>query len=414
MLRLYRVVRVVKLVPFFKPIVLLLRGLLVSRWSFVFTIGFILYWNFAMSLFLALLMDEFAEDMIEYSNDWEFDPPLTIYTQQIWYLMITLYQTTTWDSWTNMVRTLCNSSQSENKQFPSNLQTTMITAFFVFQIVGTTLTIDNLITARILENTMGMQHENLTEKQHAMDIEKHKTLKQMAEIFRKMDVDRSGELDETEIKQAIKEKQVQAILQQTKLYERELIEILKVVNDDPNGGISQVEFLAGILPFFEQEIRVQDLTMISLRLDQLAGFAVACYRDLLTGRMGEESSLSNGFCNTMMRSLPQFFKGDQVSALEGNGVQAIMPVPPDISPYAPKLGQEMDEMIESATLMAGDVRKISDDLFHDSALHRLNSLSRQLKNVVRHKKKRMAELGIQEAKAAAEDGAAFRPMRKNS
>ena len=107
-----------------------------------------------MSLFLALLMDEFAEDMIEYSNDWEFDPPLTIYTQQIWYLMITLYQTTTWDSWTNMVRTLCNSSQSENKQFPSNLQTTMITAFFVFQIVGTTLTIDNLITARILENTV--------------------------------------------------------------------------------------------------------------------------------------------------------------------------------------------------------------------------------------------------------------------
>ena len=42
------------------------------------------------------------------------------------------------------------------------------------------------------------------------DIEKHKTLKQMAEIFRKMDTDRSGELDETEIKQAIKEKQVSA------------------------------------------------------------------------------------------------------------------------------------------------------------------------------------------------------------
>lgn len=180
-LRLVRLARAVRLMPQFKEMWMLVRGLMdslnVLLWTYIM-IFFILY-IFALaatSLIGKATNDEFVQEMFG-------TVPLS---------MFSLFQIMTLDSWTAIVRPI---GKPESQRW---------TIFFFLGFISIAVfVLVNLITAVIVENAFSSSKADEADMAVVMLREKEREVEELKDLFLDCDKDGSGELTKTEFFEAV-------------------------------------------------------------------------------------------------------------------------------------------------------------------------------------------------------------------
>eukprot|EP00746_Dinoflagellata_sp_MGD_P008535 gnl/MRDRNA2_/MRDRNA2_117111_c0_seq1.p1 gnl/MRDRNA2_/MRDRNA2_117111_c0~~gnl/MRDRNA2_/MRDRNA2_117111_c0_seq1.p1 ORF type:complete len:487 (-),score=116.06 gnl/MRDRNA2_/MRDRNA2_117111_c0_seq1:12-1472(-) len=221
-LRLVRLARAVRLLPQFKEMWMLVRGLTdsltVLLWTYVM-IFFILYiFALAATSLIGGSMedDEFAQEMFG-------TVPLS---------MFTLFQIMTLDSWTGVVR-------------PIGEKQSWTYIFFLGFIAISVFVLVNLITAVIVENAFESSKADEQDMAVVMQREKEKEVEELKDLFLECDQDGSGELTKPEFLEAIAKPKIKQKLTVLEIQTSEINELWDIL-DDGDGQLSAEEFTVGI------------------------------------------------------------------------------------------------------------------------------------------------------------------------
>lgn len=186
-LRLIKLVRMVRTVPMFRIFWTLIRGLLDSGRTLLWTYVIIFAVLYVFAIFGVYLIgrdESFAidDEAQEIANEYFGSVPKTF---------VTLFQVMTLDSWCGIARPLMRHSD-------------IVSSYFVVFILIVVLALGNLVTAVIISNadSMGAQDEELIAK--VKRDEAAKDIDDIQEMFLEMDQDGGGSLSKEEYDEALR------------------------------------------------------------------------------------------------------------------------------------------------------------------------------------------------------------------
>lgn len=185
-LRLVKLIRMVRTIPMFRIFWTLIRGLMDSGRTLLWT-GIILFavlYVFAVfGVFLIGKSEAFDEDEVakHIAETYFGDVPKAF---------ITLFQVLTLDSWATISR-------------PMMAHSDFIAPFFIFYILVAVLCLGNLITAVIINNSNEKSAQDQELRAREMRDEKNKEIDSLKDIFQEIDADGSGLLSKEEYDEAL-------------------------------------------------------------------------------------------------------------------------------------------------------------------------------------------------------------------
>jgi len=251
-LRLLRVLRIFRIVSIFDRLFLLFRAFLYACQDIVWVgilIAIILY------IFTVMSNGFFYSDRLTASG---FDMPA--YFGTIGLSMCTMYQLLTMDAWYSGV------ARPIGLVYPGSQ------LFFVFFILLASVACMNLLTAILIEslnvlNKQGAYEEQLEKQEH-----RELLLTSMTQVFEIYDADKSGELDRTEMAQALKQFRSPEYHQAFAAIGLDLDMIqamLKHADADMNGKVNHEEFIDGVNEMDHETVKA-DIWTLQGKLQQLA------------------------------------------------------------------------------------------------------------------------------------------------
>eukprot|EP00930_Biecheleria_cincta_P099840 TRINITY_DN91452_c0_g1_i1.p1 TRINITY_DN91452_c0_g1~~TRINITY_DN91452_c0_g1_i1.p1 ORF type:complete len:634 (+),score=127.78 TRINITY_DN91452_c0_g1_i1:66-1967(+) len=269
--RLFRLARVVRKLPAFREVYVLLRGLSDSTrilfWTMI-VIGFITY-IFAIFgvVFVSTDLKQQLQDKLQ-----ELDPSLpeendeirlmnglmdTVASVEEW--MFTLVQLLTLDSWTGILRPLSKYSWFASIIFFSYIALVVI----VFM---------NLVTAVIVENALAQSKHDEEAALAQQEEDEKKTLKKFQELFEMMDEDGDSQLTWEEFDDAFTNPEV-AIKLKLLNFKQDDCKLLFNLLDQGDGSLTIDEFFEG-LESMKGPAKSKDVFILSKRVQQIWNFLV--------------------------------------------------------------------------------------------------------------------------------------------
>lgn len=229
-LRLVKLVRMVRTVPMFRIFWKLIRGLLDS--------GRTLMWTYCMISAVLFIFAIFGVHLIGKSEAYEGDPDAQAVADEFFgdvpKTFVTLFQVMTLDSWTGISRPLMKHSD-------------IVAPYFIVYILVVVLALGNLVTSVIINNAVESGAKDNELKAREQKDEKMKEIEELRELFLEIDEDGSGQLSKDEYDKAFdtneKVKQKFEILGFSSKEERdEVFDLL----DTGSGEIGVEQFAMGL------------------------------------------------------------------------------------------------------------------------------------------------------------------------
>lgn len=249
--RLLRVARIVRCNPEFKEMWLLLKGLSDSMRTLFWTVIVLLFVEYIFGIFAVIVigdsekmaLDENAAEIHEYF----FGLDMTLFT---------LLQVVTGDGWASAI------ARPVMKVLPD------MWIYFTFYVAVCMLVLLNLITAVIVDNAMAISRQDEEQKLRDIEDERAAEFTKLEKLFRNMDADGSGEIDEEEFRSAY-ETNVEISDKFTLLgFEPDEIESLFHDLDTGDGMLSLDEFIGGLRGMSGQA-QGKDLVKVSKSVERL-------------------------------------------------------------------------------------------------------------------------------------------------
>lgn len=223
-LRLIRVARSVRLLPQFKEMWMLVRGVKDSTK--------VLFWSYVMTAFILYIFAIAGVEMIGYNSAFVDDPMVEEYFGNVPKAMFTLFQVMTLDSWTQVARPIVH-------------ERPYLAGFFVFFISIAVFVLSNLITAVIVENAFAISKEDEEEVAIMKERQKDADINELKILFLEIDEDGSGYLSREEFLEAVDNPKIRRKLQLLEVDLDELDELWQIL-DDGDGTLSANEFSQGL------------------------------------------------------------------------------------------------------------------------------------------------------------------------
>eukprot|EP00927_Polykrikos_kofoidii_P045127 TRINITY_DN39007_c0_g1_i1.p1 TRINITY_DN39007_c0_g1~~TRINITY_DN39007_c0_g1_i1.p1 ORF type:complete len:682 (+),score=73.54 TRINITY_DN39007_c0_g1_i1:191-2047(+) len=235
--RLIRLGRVVKKVPLFREVSLLVRGLVQSFRVLFWTILVVFVITYVFAIFGVLLVSADVKKGLAGTI-----PAPSLTTQELEMLwnatggvltwMFTLIQVLTLDSWTSIVR-------------PLMLVSPWCWVLFYMYVALAVVVLLNLVTAIIVENAF--KCANLDEEERAMEIQKvHlEAFQRLQNLFKCLDTDASGDVSWDEFEASFKKPEVRNEMIKLDIEEAELKNLFELM-DTGDGVLSLEEFFIGM------------------------------------------------------------------------------------------------------------------------------------------------------------------------
>lgn len=229
-LRLSRLARVVRRMPQFREMWMLVKGLVESSRTLIWTGIVILSVLYVFAVFgVELLGKSFAEDPNAPKN-------AQVYFSSVGMSMLTLFQFMTFDSSMAVMR-ICLAAHNS---------TLVVSIFFtVFTGVGA-LVLMNLVTAVIVEQALAVAREDEASRILDRQQEAKKNLEILTNLFLDLDEDGNGELTRRELKDALKLDHIRSRLQLLGFEPTEAMELLEFLDEDCSGTVALEEFVDGL------------------------------------------------------------------------------------------------------------------------------------------------------------------------
>lgn len=185
-LRLVKLVRMVRTVPLFRIFWTLLRGLMDSGRTLLWTYIMLFAVLYIFAIFgVFLIGKDTAHENDELAKEWADK-----YFGTVPKCFITLFQVMTLDSWTSIAR-------------PLMVHSDIVAPFFITYILVAYLALGNLITAVIIQNAdeNGQKDQELKAKEKREEI--NREIEELKDIFLQIDADGSGLLSKDEYDEAL-------------------------------------------------------------------------------------------------------------------------------------------------------------------------------------------------------------------
>mmetsp|Transcript_60501 Transcript_60501/g.139555 ORF Transcript_60501/g.139555 Transcript_60501/m.139555 type:complete len:561 (+) Transcript_60501:265-1947(+) len=269
-LRLMRIARVVKNIPAFKEMWLLLRGLFDSARTLFWTVTVIMFVTYLFGILFMLFVADaeewgqeerdgvqaataciavresisgkpltsvsFAElsTVLTPCESYAVESVSTRYFEALAPAMFTLLQVMTGDSWCEAIARRVN-----------EVQPIMWILFVAFVAAGT-LVLLNLVTAVIVDNALEISKEDEQEQLRVKRLEEAKTFRRLEVLFAEMDQDESGELTIEELHSSFEKQQVKDKFHLLDIDEGKVRELFSLLDITGDGELSLKEFVDGL------------------------------------------------------------------------------------------------------------------------------------------------------------------------
>lgn len=223
-LRLIRVARSVRLIPMFKEMWMLVRGVKDSMK--------VLAWSYVMMMFILYIFAIAGVEMIGYNTAFVGDPMVDEFFGNVPKAMLTLFQIMTLDNWTAVARPIAH-------------ERGYLAGYFIFFISIAVFVLSNLITAVIVENAFAISKEDEEEVAIMKERQKDVEINELKVLFLEIDEDGSGYLSREEFLEAVENPKIRRKLQLLEVNLDELDELWNIL-DDGDGTLSAQEFAFGL------------------------------------------------------------------------------------------------------------------------------------------------------------------------
>jgi len=224
-LRLVRVARAVRFMTWAKEMWLLLRGLIESFRT--------LLWTLIIVITVLYVFAIASVELIGKHSDFIDDPYVQERFGTLVDAMFTLFQVMTLDTWADsIVRPLME------KQ-------TLLALYFIFFVTVSVFVLMNLITAVIVENAFSIAKDDEQMAAKQVETKNQKEIQSLARMFIDLDEDQSGELNIYEFRRALS---IPKFLNKLKLLDMQPHECMEVWDllDDGDGLLTVEEFTNGL------------------------------------------------------------------------------------------------------------------------------------------------------------------------
>lgn len=267
--RLFRLARVVRKMPAFREVYVLLRGLSDSMRILFWTMMVIGFISYIFAIFGVVFVSADLKQQLS-DKQLELDPSLpeeleeiklmeglmdTVASVEQW--MFTLMQLLTLDSWTGLLRPL-----SKYSWFAGFL-------FFAY-IALVVIVFMNLVTAVIVDNAIKQSQQDEEAALAAQEEEEKKTLKKFQELFEMMDEDGDSQLTWDEFDDAFTNPEV-AVKLKLLNFKQEDCKTLFNLLDQGDGSLTIEEFFEG-LNSMKGPAKAKDLFILTKRVQQVWSF----------------------------------------------------------------------------------------------------------------------------------------------
>ncbi|CAJ1376841.1 unnamed protein product [Effrenium voratum] len=238
--RLLRLVRVVRKLPAFNEVYLLIRGLSASTRTLFWTVVVVFLITYIFAIFGVVLisaevlaaLDVVSNDPLADSRELEDLEMLKDSTGSLTAWMFTLIQVLTLDSWNGIARPL-------QRYVPGSW------IFFYSYIAVAVIVFMNLVTAVIVENALSHSKQDEETLLAQKDLEEKRLLKTFRALFEVMDEDNSGTLTLEEFQSAFETKEVATKLKLLGFKEMDCQSIFNLL-DEGDGSLTIDEFFEGL------------------------------------------------------------------------------------------------------------------------------------------------------------------------
>eukprot|EP00403_Amphidinium_massartii_P021660 CAMPEP_0178395678 /NCGR_PEP_ID=MMETSP0689_2-20121128/13342_1 /TAXON_ID=160604 /ORGANISM="Amphidinium massartii, Strain CS-259" /LENGTH=699 /DNA_ID=CAMNT_0020016339 /DNA_START=106 /DNA_END=2201 /DNA_ORIENTATION=- len=246
--RIFRLTKTVRFLMFFKELWMLVRGLLTAVRTMLYTL-----------LMLAVMLFIFSTIGIEVitksslAEDPDLEDHIQTYFGTIQECMLTLLQFVTQDNM-NLI------------YVPLVRRNWMLSVYFIAIILTVSIALMNLITAVIVNSALEEAMADKEIKQINEDNQRRKLMKQLRNMFIRLDEDSSGEVSLEELG-AITNEEIQELHQALGL--KDPIEIFKLLDVDGSGALGIDEFCEGIWEVSQNsgslELKILNKQVLGLR-----------------------------------------------------------------------------------------------------------------------------------------------------
>lgn len=271
MLRAFRLMRVARLVqgnPMLKDLWLLLKGLVESVKTLLWTVVVIFFVNFAFGIVAVIFIGDSTTFTCarasEESNGQHQECAHLVdemhvhgFFNGLGNTMFTLLQIMTGDSWASGI------ARPAMKFQPA------VWIFFLMYVAVAMLVLLNLVTAVIVDNALTMSKQDEKQKLYDLNQAKKAQIHSLKRIFAALDVDGSGAIDESEFIDACTNRP--EIMNKFRLLdfdEREMLSLFKDLEVSSDGLLSLEEFESGV-DRMQGEARNKDVVRIQKAIERL-------------------------------------------------------------------------------------------------------------------------------------------------
>lgn len=257
--RLMRIARVVRMLPAFREMWLLVRGLADSMntllWSLVLVL-FVLYvfGIFALEFIGRAKLDDGQSAWWDITNS--DDVAIAKLLSSLPQTMFTLVQFMTLDSWTSIARPI-------EEKYPGSIY------FFLFFVMIATFVLLNLVTAVIVNNALDISKKDEEQTARLKELENLQELKDLSDLFQFLDVDGSGSVSMMEFSLAFENPAIKNKLQILEIEPPELEDLFKLLDDeDGEGELDLAEFALGMCKI-KGEAKSKDMLEALRKVDRM-------------------------------------------------------------------------------------------------------------------------------------------------
>jgi Ca2+-binding EF-hand superfamily protein len=224
-LRLVRLAQAVRFFPSFKEMWLLLRGLIESFRT--------LLWTLLIIMVVLYVFAIASVELIGKHDDFQKDPYIQERFGTLNDSMFSLFQVMTLDTWADAIVR------------PLMVKQPYLCLYFIFFITVSVFVLMNLITAVIVENAFSIAKDD--EEMKAKQVEKRNQdeIKGLAIMFKDLDEDQSGELNKREFENALTKPKFLNKLKMLDMKEEDCMEVWDLL-DDGDGLLTVEEFTNGL------------------------------------------------------------------------------------------------------------------------------------------------------------------------